>query len=149
MADYEVRLQMYQLNPLLLKKSRDLPSEVITHVRPEDLEQGELEAYAEEYAAIEDFEDVKSNGGRVTLKMRDTLLIMMLTCYEQVCFPLALRCEVERTFAPLDLVSRTLVLHSLAFGICIAFKAVIPDPQLTINIGFSQKIYCDLEAFDI
>ena len=31
---------------------------MITHVTPEDLEQEELEAYAEEYAALEDFEDV-------------------------------------------------------------------------------------------
>ena len=31
---------------------------MITHVTPEDLEQEELEAYAEEYAALKDFEDV-------------------------------------------------------------------------------------------
>ena len=31
---------------------------MITHVTPEDLEQEELEAYAEEYAALEGFEDV-------------------------------------------------------------------------------------------
>ena len=68
---------------------------MITHVRPEDLEQEELEAYAEEYTALEDLKDVGSIGVRVFLKMRDTLLIMMLTYYDQVCSPLALRCEVE------------------------------------------------------
>ena len=29
-----------------------------THITPEDLEREELEAYAEEYVALEDFEDV-------------------------------------------------------------------------------------------
>ena len=53
--------------PPLTQIAIDLQSEVISHVTPEDLEQ-EFEAYAEEYAPLEDFEvllsppDAKQSG---------------------------------------------------------------------------------------
>lgn len=52
---YEVRDVPSKPLPPLKSIAIDLQS---THVTPEDLEREELEAYAEEYVALEDFEDV-------------------------------------------------------------------------------------------
>ena len=50
---YEVRPQMYQLNPSNINRNRF----TVRSDNTEDLEQGEFEAYPEEYAAPEEFED--------------------------------------------------------------------------------------------
>ena len=51
---YEVRPQMYQLNPSNINRN----SFTVGSDNTEDLEQEEFEAYPEEYAAPEEFEDV-------------------------------------------------------------------------------------------
>ena len=102
---------------------------MITHVTPEDLEQEELEAYAEEYAALEDFEDVDGinwslsdfeDGGHAVDHDTD------MSWPGVFSFHSSLQSRVILTSGS------TLVLHSVTFRTYIAL-AVISDPQWVLN----------------
>ena len=103
---------------------------MITHVTPEDLEQEELEAYAEEYAALKDFEDVDGinwslsdfeDGGHAVDHDTD------MSWPGVFSFHSSLQSRVILTSGS------TLVLHSVTFRTYIAL-AVISDPQRALNV---------------